>query len=99
MGELGERRASLLSNPVPETKTSGGSERGQNNGGLENGSVGPQSTSFDSHWLQGSQATSGLASEDPEEDIPQEEVAGEELAEAPNPDGGRELEVEVVEMR
>ncbi|XP_075833894.1 sperm microtubule associated protein 2 isoform X1 [Microtus pennsylvanicus] len=98
MGELGERRASLLSNPVPEAKTSGGSEHGQNNGGLGNGSVGPQSTSFDSHWLQGSQATSGLASEDPEEDIPQEEVAGEELAEAPNPDGGRELEVEVVEM-
>ncbi|XP_057629056.1 testicular haploid expressed gene protein isoform X2 [Chionomys nivalis] len=98
MGELGEHRASLLNNPVPEAKTSEGSERGQNNGGLDNGSLGPQSTSFDSHWLQGSQATSGLASEDPEEEIPQEEVAGEELAEAPDPDGSRELEVEVVEM-
>lgn len=101
MGELGEHRASLLSNPVPEAKTSGGSERGQNNGGLSNGNLGPQSPSFESHWLQGSQATAGLAPEDTEEEIPQEEVVREELAEAPNPDDshGRELEVEVVEMR
>lgn len=101
MGELGEHRASLLSNPVPEAKTSGGSERGQNNGGLSNGNLGPQSASFESHWLQGSQATAGLAPEDTEEEIPQEEVVREELAEAPNPDDshGRELEVEVVEMR
>ncbi|CAO2641594.1 Testicular haploid expressed gene protein [Lemmus lemmus] len=90
MGELGEHRASLLNNSVPEAKTSRESD----------GNLGLQSASFESHWLQGSQATSELAPEDPEEEIPQEEVAGEELAEAPNPDSslGQELEVEVVEM-
>ncbi|CAH6779361.1 Theg [Phodopus roborovskii] len=100
MGELGEHRASLLNNPVPEDKTSGGSGHGQNNDSLGNGNLGLQSASFESHWLQSSQATSGLAPEDPEEEIPPEEVAGEELPEAPNPDDSlrRELEVEVVEM-
>ncbi|CAO2641596.1 Testicular haploid expressed gene protein [Lemmus lemmus] len=100
MGELGEHRASLLNNSVPEAKTSRESEHGQSNGSLGNGNLGLQSASFESHWLQGSQATSELAPEDPEEEIPQEEVAGEELAEAPNPDSslGQELEVEVVEM-
>ncbi|XP_036026869.1 testicular haploid expressed gene protein isoform X1 [Onychomys torridus] len=100
MGELGEHRASLLNNPVPEAKTSGGSEHGQSNGGLGNGKLGHQSASFESHWLQGSQATEGVDAEDPEEEIPPEEVPGEELPEAPNLDEslGRELEVEVVEM-
>ncbi|XP_052603285.1 testicular haploid expressed gene protein isoform X2 [Peromyscus californicus insignis] len=100
MGELGEHRASLLNNPAPEVKTSGGSEHGQSNGGLGNGNLGHQSASFESPWLQGSQATEGVDAEDPEEEIPPEEVAGEELPEAPNLDDslGRELEVEVVEM-
>ncbi|XP_028714442.1 testicular haploid expressed gene protein isoform X1 [Peromyscus leucopus] len=100
MGELGEHRASLLTNPAPEAKTSGGSEHGQSNGGLGNGGLGHQSASFESPWLQGSQATGGVDAEDPEEEIPPEEVPGEELPEAPNLDDslGRELEVEVVEM-
>ncbi|XP_005083415.1 testicular haploid expressed gene protein isoform X2 [Mesocricetus auratus] len=100
MGELGEHRASLLNNPVLESKTSGGSEHGQSNGGLSNGNVGLQSTSFESSWLQGSQATAEPAPEEPEEEIPPEEVAGEELPEPPNLNDSlrRELEVEVVEM-
>ncbi|XP_006978300.1 sperm microtubule associated protein 2 isoform X1 [Peromyscus maniculatus bairdii] len=100
MGELGEHRASLLNNPAPEAKTSGGSEHGQSNGGLGNGGLGHQSASFESPWLQGSQATEGVDAEDPEEEIPPEEVPGEELPEAPNLEDslGRELEVEVVEM-
>ncbi|XP_059107804.1 testicular haploid expressed gene protein isoform X1 [Peromyscus eremicus] len=100
MGDLGEHRASLLNNPAPEAKTSGGSEHGQSNGGLGNGNLGHQSASFESPWLQGSQATAGVDAEDPEEEIPPEEVAGEELPEAPDLDDslGRELEVEVVEM-
>ncbi|KAL1782844.1 testicular haploid expressed protein isoform X1 [Sigmodon hispidus] len=100
MGELGEHRASLLSNPVPEAKSSGGSEHGQGNGSPDNGRLSFQSPPFESPWLQGSQATAGIAPEDLEEEIPPEEVAGEEFLEVPNPDHGlgQELEVEVVEM-
>lgn len=96
MGELGEHRASLLNNPVPEVKVSGGSEQGQHNGDLD-----LQSAPFEGHWLQGSKATTGRATEDPEEEIPPEEMAGEELPEASNLDDSlrRDLEVEVVEMR
>ncbi|XP_028627627.1 testicular haploid expressed gene protein isoform X2 [Grammomys surdaster] len=95
MGELGEHRASLLNNPVPEVKVSGGSEQGQHNGDLD-----LQSAPFEGHWLQGSKATTGRATEDPEEEIPPEEMAGEELPEASNLDDSlrRDLEVEVVEM-
>ncbi|OBS75997.1 hypothetical protein A6R68_17550 [Neotoma lepida] len=100
MGELGEHRASLLNNPVPEAKTLGGSEHGQSNGGVGNGDLSHQSKTFGSPWLQGSQATKRVAPEDLEEEIPPEEVSGEELPQAPNLGDslGRELEVEVVEM-
>lgn len=97
MGELGEHRASLLSNSIPEAKTLGGSEQGQNNDSLD-----LQSAPFEGHWLQGSKATTGRTTEDPEEEIPPEEMAGEEqLPEASNLDDSlrRDLEVEVVEMR
>ncbi|XP_052021222.1 testicular haploid expressed gene protein isoform X1 [Apodemus sylvaticus] len=96
MGELGEHRASLLSNSIPEAKTLGGSEQGQNNDDLD-----LQSAPFEGHWLQGSKATTGRTTEDPEEEIPPEEMAGEEqLPEASNLDDSlrRDLEVEVVEM-
>lgn len=96
MGELGEHRASLLNNSVPEAKTSGGSEQGHNNDNLD-----LQSAPFEGHWLQGSKATTGRTTEDPEEEIPPEEMAGEELPEASNLDDSirRDLEVEVVQMR
>lgn len=96
MGELGEHPASLLSNPVLETKTSGGSEHGQSDGTLD-----LQSVLFEDHWLQGSQGTAGRNTEDPEEEIPPEEMAGEELPEASSLDDSlrRDLEVEVVGMR
>ncbi|XP_076775717.1 sperm microtubule associated protein 2 isoform X3 [Arvicanthis niloticus] len=95
MGELGEHRASLLNNPVPEVKISGGSEQGQNNGSLD-----IQSEPFEGHWLQSSKATTGRPTEDPEEEIPPEEMAGEELPMASNLEDSlqRDLEVEVVEM-
>lgn len=96
MGELGEHRASLVDSTVLEAKISGGSEQGQNNDNLD-----LQSEPFEDHWLQGSKATTGLATEDPEEEIPPEEMAGEELPEALNLDDSlrQDLEVEVVEMR
>lgn len=96
MGELGEHRASLLSNSIPEVKTLGGSEQGKNNEDLD-----LQSAPFEGHWLQGSKATTGRTTEDPEEEIPPEEMPGEELPEASNLDDSlrRDLEVEVVEMR
>ncbi|XP_021061312.1 testicular haploid expressed gene protein isoform X2 [Mus pahari] len=95
MGELGEHRASLISNPIPEVETLGESEQGQNDGNLD-----LESEPFESQWLQGSKATSGRTSEDPEEEIPPEEMAGEELPETSNLDGSlrQDLEVEVVEM-
>lgn len=96
MGELGEHRASLLNNSVPEVKISGGLEQGHNNGSLD-----IQSEPFEGHWLQSSKATTGRPTEDPEEEIPPEEMAGEELPVASNLEDSlqRDLEVEVVEMR
>ncbi|XP_021030424.1 testicular haploid expressed gene protein isoform X1 [Mus caroli] len=95
MGELGEHRASLLSNPIPEVETLGELKQGQNNGNLD-----LESEPFGSQWLQGSKATTGRTSEEPEEEIPPEEMAGEELPEISNLDGSlrQDLEVEVVEM-
>ncbi|ERE72387.1 lipid phosphate phosphohydrolase 2-like protein [Cricetulus griseus] len=65
-------------------------------------SISPQFDYFQFYSSWSSQAThAGLASEDTEEDVPPEEVPGEELLEIPNLDDRlrRELEVEVVEMR
>ncbi|XP_008835445.1 testicular haploid expressed gene protein isoform X2 [Nannospalax galili] len=92
MGELGEHRPSLLNNLNSEDKALGGSEQGTGNG-----SLGIQSTVFESHWLQGSQATEGLSLGDPEEEIPPEEVARAELPEATNVEASlnQDLEVEV----
>ncbi|XP_050995726.1 LOW QUALITY PROTEIN: testicular haploid expressed gene protein [Acomys russatus] len=100
MGELGEHQASLLNGPVTEAKASAGLDHRQSNGSLSNGNLGFRSASFESHWLQGSPGTSRLAPEDPEEEIPPEEVAEEELSMAPilNDALGRDLEVDVVEM-
>lgn len=101
MGELGEQQTSLLNNLIPEDKTSGGLEQRQSNDILCNDNLSLQTTSFESHWLQGSKATSGLAPEDPEEEIPPEEVAGEELPTVPslNDTLRQDLEEDVVEMR
>lgn len=96
MGELGEHRASLLSNPIPEVKDLGELEQGQNNDNLDF-----QNEPFGGHWLQGSNSITGRTREEPEEEIPPEEMAGEEFPKASNLDDSlrRDLEVEVVEMR
>lgn len=98
MGELGEHRSrsSLLSIPVLDTKTSGGSEYRESDGSLD-----LQSTLFEDHWLQSSQATTERNTDDPEEEIPPEEMVGEELPEVSNLEDSlrRDLEVEVVGMR
>ncbi|XP_031205272.1 testicular haploid expressed gene protein isoform X2 [Mastomys coucha] len=95
MGELGEHRASLLSNPIPEVKALGELEQGQNNDNLDF-----QNEPFGGHWLQGSNSITGRTREEPEEEIPPEEMAGEEFPKASNLDDSlrRDLEVEVVEM-
>ncbi|EDL89421.1 rCG29271, isoform CRA_b [Rattus norvegicus] len=97
MGELGEHRSrsSLLSIPVLDTKTSGGSEYRESDGSLD-----LQSTLFEDHWLQSSQATTERNTDDPEEEIPPEEMVGEELPEVSNLEDSlrRDLEVEVVGM-
>ncbi|XP_055463762.1 testicular haploid expressed gene protein [Psammomys obesus] len=100
MGEVGEHQADLLSTSALEAKTSSGSEHGQNDDSLGNGTLALQSGSFESHWLQSSQATSQLISEDTEEELPLEEVTVEELPETSGLSDtlGRDLEVEVVEM-
>lgn len=98
MGELGEHRSrsSLLSIPVLDNKTSGGSEYRESDGSLD-----LQSTLFEDHWLQSSQATTERNTDDPEEEIPPEEMVGEELPEVSNLEDSlrRDLEVEVVGMR
>lgn len=101
MGEVGEHQADFLSSSAPEAKTSSGSEHGQNDDSMCTGTLALQSGSFESHWLQSSQTTSRLVSEDTEEELPPEEVTVEELPETSGLSDtlGRDLEVEVVEMR